>query len=247
MQQYQYDFCNFLANRGALQVQADLNPNGLLPPKPIVKKSRRNRPLIVDTSGLEDGYDLMMLGRTYAIAANGYFKSEFEVIYGPARKGVPLAVVTAMKFWEGLLYSAKYCSIHKKRGRDGTESYVQLGHHLQDGDRVVLVGDVPTARLPETVVRTLTLLKSVADVKVVGLLMAFDPMERGQNNQMTVLEEITDKYDIPAHAIVTMQEVIGYLRSTYKMGNELWDALLDYYAKYGPTGIVERWLTPGTN
>ena len=155
------------------------------------------------------GYQLKKLGEYYAQAIHDNFGDDFDVLFGPAYKGIPLAVVTAIAYHELYGKEVKYCC-DRKEAKDHGEGGTMVGYKPQDGDDVAIVEDVVTAG---TAVReSIELFKHVADVNMKALFVSVDRMERGTRDCST-LDELRQDYGIKVFPIVTVREVIDFLHN----------------------------------
>jgi orotate phosphoribosyltransferase len=171
-------------------------------------KSGRKTPYFVNTGRYRTGSHIARLARFYAQAIRERLGTDFDVLFGPAYKGIPLVVATAMALHEDHGHDVGYC-FNRKEEKDHGEGGVLLGHTLRDGDRVVILEDVTTAGT--SIRETVPILKRAANVKLVGLVVSVDRMERGTGDK-SALAEISESYGMPAFPIVTVREIMAYLR-----------------------------------
>ncbi len=200
----------------------------------FVTKSGRQTPFFVNTGFYRTGAQLRKLGEYYAKAIKDKFGLDFDVLFGPAYKGIPLTVTATIALSE--LYGAdvRYCS-NRKEVKDHGDKGILLGSPIGDGDRVVIIEDVTTAGT--SIQETLPIIKAQGDVNPIGLVVSVDRMERGQGTK-SALQEIEETYGLKTTAIVTMAEVVEHLHSREYKGKVIIDdqmkAAIDaYYAKYG--------------
>ena len=200
----------------------------------FVTKSGRKTPFFVNTGFYRTGTQLRRLGEYYAKAVKAAFGTDFDVLFGPAYKGIPLSVAATMAISE--LYGAdiKYCS-NRKEIKDHGDKGILLGSPIGDGDRVVIIEDVTTAGT--SIQETLPILNAQGDVKVLGLVVSVDRMERGQGKK-SALKEMEETYGFKTTAIVTMAEVVEHLYNRPYKGKIVIDenlkAAIDaYYREYG--------------
>ena len=204
-------------------------------------KSGRKSPFFMNAGAYVTGDQLHRLGLYYARAIHDNFGLDFDVVFGPAYKGIPLAVVTAMGINELYGKQVRYCS-NRKEIKDHGDVGTLLGSTLKDGDKVVMVEDVTTSG--KSIDETYPLIKSIADVAVVGLMVSLNRMERAGNTTdadtpgLCALDAIHERYGFPTGAIVTMDEVIDYLYGHERNGRVIIDddikaSLDEYYAQYG--------------
>lgn len=200
----------------------------------FVTKSGRKTPFFVNTGFYRTGSQLRRLGCYYAEAIQDKYGFDFDVLFGPAYKGIPLSVAAAMAIDEKFGREIRYCS-NRKEVKDHGDTGILLGSPLQDGDKVVIIEDVTTAGT--SIQETLPILKAQGAVDVIGLVVSVDRMERGQGTK-SALTEIEEKYGIQTTAIVTMAEVIEHLYNRPYKGKIVIDDVLKsaidaYYEEYG--------------
>ena len=198
-------------------------------------KSGRKSPFFMNAGAYVTGTQLRRLGEYYAKAIHDAYGLDFDVLFGPAYKGIPLAVATAMAISELYGKDIRYCS-NRKEEKDHGDTGILLGSSLKDGDRVVIIEDVTTSG--KSIEETFPILRAQADVQIVGLMVSLNRMERGRATQKSALNEIRETYGFEARAIVTMEEVTEYLYNRPYKGKVYIDdtvkAALDaYYAQYG--------------
>lgn len=200
----------------------------------FVTKSGRKTPFFVNTGFYRTGTQLWKLGGYYAKAIHDKFGLDFDVLFGPAYKGIPLSVAAAIAISENYDKDIKYCS-NRKEIKDHGDKGILLGSPLSSGDRVLLIEDVTTAGT--SIGETLPILQAQGDVQVCGLVVSVDRMERGKGEK-SALAEISETYGFPTAAIVTMAEVVEHLHNRPYNGKVYIDdtlkAAIDaYYAQYG--------------
>ncbi len=198
-------------------------------------KSGRKSPFFMNAGAYVTGSQLKRLGEYYAQAIHDNFGDDFDVLFGPAYKGIPLSVVTAIAYSELYGKQIRYCS-NRKEVKDHGDTGILLGSPLVDGDRVVIVEDVTTSG--KSIEETYPIITSQADIKVCGLMVSLNRMEVGKGESMCALDEVHEKYDIPTAAIVDMKEVTDYLYNQERGGRVVIDdkikAAIDaYYEQYG--------------
>lgn len=200
----------------------------------FVTKSGRKTPFFVNTGFYRTGTQLRRLSEYYAKAIQNAFGLDFDVLFGPAYKGIPLTVATAMAISEFYDADIKYCS-NRKEVKDHGDKGILLGSPIADGDKVVIIEDVTTAGT--SIEETLPIIKAQGDVDVMGLVVSVDRMERGQGSK-SALAEIQEKYGFQTTAIVTMADVVEHLYNRPYKGKVIIDdtlkAAIDaYYEQYG--------------
>ncbi|MBR5579099.1 MAG: orotate phosphoribosyltransferase [Lachnospiraceae bacterium] len=198
-------------------------------------KSGRKSPFFMNAGGYVTGSQLKRLGEYYAKAIHNKYGDDFDVLFGPAYKGIPLAVVTAMAYNELYGKEVRYCSDRKEEKDHGADKGSFLGSKLQDGDRVIMIEDVTTSG--KSMEETVPKVKGAADVTIVGLMVSLNRCERGKGEK-SALEEVKELYGFETDAIVSMKEVVEYLYNKECQGKVLIDdemkkAIDDYYELYG--------------
>lgn len=221
MQNYKREFIGFMVQSNVLKFGD------------FTLKSGRRSPFFMNAGAYVTGEQLQKLGRYYAQAIHDNFGDGFDVVFGPAYKGIPLSVVTAIAYHELYGKEVRYCSDRKEAKDHGADKGQLLGAELHDGDRVVIVEDVTTSG--KSIDETYPKLKDAADVEVRGLVVSLDRMEVGKGGRLTAQQEIQERYGFPVASIVSMSEVVEALGGTV-ITPELKDALDKYYARYGVEG-----------
>ena len=222
MEQYKKDFIEFMVDCQVLKFGD------------FVTKSGRKTPFFVNTGFYRTGAQLRRLGQYYAEAINNTFGLDFDVLFGPAYKGIPLSVAATIAISEKFNKDIKYCS-NRKEIKDHGDKGILLGSPISDGDKVVIIEDVTTAGT--SIEETLPIIKAQGNVNPIGLVVSVDRMERGQGEK-SALCEIEEKYGLKTTAIVTMAEVIEHLyNKTYNgrivIDDKLKEAIDNYYSQYG--------------
>ncbi len=197
-------------------------------------KSGRKSPFFMNAGGYVTGTQLRRLGEYYAKAIHDCYGLDFDILFGPAYKGIPLSVATTMAISELYGKDVKYCS-NRKEEKDHGDTGILLGSKLKDGDRVVIIEDVTTSG--KSIEETFPILRAQADVEIVGLMVSLNRMEKG-TGEKSALDEIKEKYGFGANAIVTMAEVVEYLynrpyNGTIYINDESKSAIDAYYEQYG--------------
>lgn len=191
-------------------------------------KSGRKSPFFMNAGGYVTGQQLMKLGEYYAKAIVDTYGTDFDVLFGPAYKGIPLAVVTAIAMHTLYGKEVRYCSDRKEAKDHGADKGGFLGSKLQDGDRVIMIEDVTTSG--KSMEETVPKVRSAANVEIVGLMVSLNRNEKGKGNK-TALKEVSELYGFPTAAIVSMPEVIAYLGD--QLDPELKARIDAYYQEYG--------------
>jgi orotate phosphoribosyltransferase len=226
MDQYKQEFIEFMVDSGVLRFGD------------FTTKSGRKTPFFVNTGFYRTGSQLRKLGEYYAKAINGKYGLDFDILFGPAYKGIPLCVAASMAISELYQKDIKYCS-NRKEVKDHGDTGILLGSPLLDGDKVIIIEDVTTAGT--SIGETMPILKAQGNVKVLGLVVSVDRMERGQGSK-SALMEIEENYHIATTAIVTMKDVVEHLYNRpYKgkivIDDSLKTAIDAYYQQYGVESV----------
>lgn len=223
MEQYKQEFIEFMVDSHVLKFGE------------FTLKSGRKSPFFMNAGAYVTGAQLKKLGEYYAKAIHDNYGDDFDVLFGPAYKGIPLSVATTIAYSELYGKEIRYCS-NRKEVKDHGDVGILLGSNLKDGDRVVIIEDVTTSG--KSIEETFPILKAQADVEIKGLMVSLNRMEKGLGGEVSALAEIKEKYGFDAHAIVTMADVIEHLYNRpYKGQVYIDDALKasidEYYATYG--------------
>ena len=224
MNQYKQEFIEFMVDSKVLKFGD------------FTLKSGRKSPFFMNAGAYVTGSQLKKLGEYYAKAIHDTYGDDFDVLFGPAYKGIPLSVVTAIAYSELYGKEIRYCSDRKEEKDHGADKGSFLGSKLQDGDRVVMIEDVTTSG--KSMEETVPKVRGAADVEIVGLMVSLDRMEVGKGGQKCALDEVKDLYGFETSAIVTMAEVTEYLYNRPYKGeiiiDDTYKAAIDkYYEQYG--------------
>lgn len=200
----------------------------------FVTKSGRKTPFFINTGFYRTGAQLKKLGEYYAEAINSKYGTDFDILFGPAYKGIPLSVTATIALNDKFGADIGYCS-NRKEIKDHGDKGILLGSPIMDGDKIVIIEDVTTAGT--SINETLPIIKAQGNVDVVGLVVSVDRMERGQGTK-SALTEIEENYGIKTTAIVTMAEVVEHLYNRPYKGEIIIDdtlkaAIDEYYKQYG--------------
>jgi orotate phosphoribosyltransferase len=222
MEPYKQEFIEFIVRAGVLTFGD------------FVTKSGRKTPFFINTGRYGTGSQLARLGRYYAEAILGRLGQDYDTLFGPAYKGIPLVVATATALAERHGKDVGFC-FNRKEAKDHGEGGILIGRPLRDGDRVVIVEDVTTAGT--SIRETLPILNAAAKVNIAGLIVSVDRMERG-TGELNALAELRQTLGAPAFAIVTIDEVTQYLHGRKIDGQVVLDdetrtRIQAYRAQYG--------------
>ena len=222
MEQYKKEFIEFMVDSKVLKFGD------------FTLKSGRKSPFFMNAGAYVTGSQLRKLGEYYAKAIHDTYGDDFDVLFGPAYKGIPLAVATAMAYSELYGKDVKYCC-NRKEVKDHGDVGILLGYKLQDGDRVIMIEDVTTSG--KSMEETVPIVRAQANVEIKGLIVSLNRMERGQGEKCA-LDEVAELYGFPTAAIVNMAEVTEHLYNKPYNGEVIIDDTLKgaidaYYEQYG--------------
>ncbi len=222
MEQYKQEFIEFM-------VESDVLKFG-----EFTLKSGRKSPFFMNAGAYVTGTQLRKLGQYYAKAIHEHYGDDFDVLFGPAYKGIPLSVATTIAYQELYGKDIRYCS-NRKEIKDHGDVGILLGSEIKDGDRVVIIEDVTTSG--RSIEETFPIIMAQGDVEIKGLMVSLNRMERGRGEK-SALCEIKEKYGFDANAIVSMADVIEHLYNKEVAGkvviNDQMKAAIDeYYKQYG--------------
>ncbi len=213
MKQYQREFLDFIIDRGALRFGE------------FTLKSGRSSPYFFNAGLFNSGSALKKLGEFYARAIIDW-NQPFDMLFGPAYKGIPLVSATAIALTHSGSLDVPY-AFNRKEVKDHGEGGALVGAALRG--RVIIIDDVISAGLSAAL--SVTLIRE-AGAEPAAVFIALDREERAEGSPVKATQVVQDKYDIPVKAIVTLTTMIDYLhtRAEYR---EYLDAVRLYQRKYG--------------
>ncbi len=223
MESYKQEFIEFMVESNVLKFGE------------FTLKSGRKSPFFMNAGAYVTGSQLMRLGEYYAKAIHEHYGDDFDVLFGPAYKGIPLSVATTIAYSKLYGKEIRYCS-NRKEVKDHGDTGILLGSKINDGDKVVIIEDVTTSG--KSIEETYPIVKAQGDVEIIGLMVSLNRMEKGLGGSMSALDEIREKYGFEANAIVTMEEVVEHLYNRECQGkivinDEIKTAIDAYYEQYG--------------
>ena len=229
MQDYKKEFIDFMVESQVLKFGS------------FTLKSGRQSPFFMNAGAYITGSQLQKLGQYYAKAIYENYGSDFDVLFGPAYKGIPLSVATVIAFSQLYGKEIRYCSNRKEAKDHGGDAGLLLGSSIKEGDKIVIIEDVTTSG--KSIEETFPIIKAQCPdpdkIEIKGLMVSLNRQEKGKGDK-SALEEITDLYGFPANAIVTTGEVVEYLynKPTGKDGKIIIDDKIkadieNYYKEYG--------------
>lgn len=223
MEQYKEEFIEFMVESNVLKFGD------------FTLKSGRKSPFFMNAGAYVTGSQLRRLGQYYAKAIHDHYGDDFDVLFGPAYKGIPLSVAATIAFSELYGKEIRYCS-NRKEIKDHGDTGILLGSKIKDGDRIVIIEDVTTSG--KSIEETFPIIQAQGKVEILGLMVSLNRMERGKGDKMTALDEIRETYGFKTGAIVTMEDVVEKLYNKECQGKIIIDdamkASIDaYYEQYG--------------
>ncbi|MGN0582968.1 MAG: orotate phosphoribosyltransferase [Oscillospiraceae bacterium] len=213
---YKNDFIKFMTECGVLTFGD------------FTLKSGRKAPYFVNTGNYRTGKQLAKLGEFYAecIKENGI---EADTLFGPAYKGIPLAVSCSVALFNKYGLDVNYC-FDRKEAKDHGEGGVIVGKQLTDGEKVVIIEDVITAG---TAIRqVIPVLKNAAEVDITAMVISVDRMEKGKG-ELSAVQEVKEEFGIDVYSIVTINDIIQAIRDGVIEGKEYLDKMIAYRETYG--------------
>ena len=223
MEQYKQEFIEFMVESEVLKFGD------------FTLKSGRKSPFFMNAGAYVTGSQLSRLGEYYAKAIHNHYGTDFDVLFGPAYKGIPLSVATTIAFSRLYGKEIRYCS-NRKEVKDHGDTGILLGSKIKDGDRVVIIEDVTTSG--KSIQETFPIIQAQGDVTILGLMVSLNRMEKGLETDKCALDEIREKYGFPANAIVSMADVVECLYNRPCQGrliidDKMKEAIDKYYEQYG--------------
>ena len=214
---YKQQFIKFMVESGVLRFGE------------FTLKSGRKAPYFINTGNYKTGAQLARLGKYYAacIQENGL---KAETLVGPAYKGIPLAVTTAVALAEEYNIDLNYC-FDRKEAKDHGEGGLFVGKQLVDGEKVILIEDVMTSG--KALREMLPKLAATANVEIAGMIISVDRMEKGLESNKSAVQEVYEEFGVKVYSIVTMADIIEAIEDGIIEGKEYLEKMKEYRATYG--------------
>jgi len=223
MLKFKEDLILFLTRTGALKFGD------------FTTRSGRQSPYFINAGSFRSGEHIEMLGNFYAdcIMNNENIKNDFDILFGPAYKGIPLCISAACALYRKYGLNKEYC-FNRKEIKDHGEGGIFVGASLSDGDRLVIIEDVMSAGT--SVREVVPLLKQYAKITIKDEFILVDRMEIGYNGK-TAPQEIMEEFGITVHSIVNVREIIDFLYNReidgkILLGDEEKDKMERYFEIY---------------
>lgn len=226
MEQYKKEFIDFMVECQVLKFGS------------FTLKSGRQSPFFMNAGAYVTGSQLKRLGEYYAKAIHDNFGDEIDAFFGPAYKGIPLAVATAIAYSELYGKEIKYCCDRKEAKDHGADKGGILGYNLKDGDRVVIIEDVTTSgkSIEEVYPKIRAQETTEGGIKILGEIVSLNRQEKAPDSTKSALEVIADTYGFKTCAIVSMEDVVDalYTNGDKKyITDEIKVQIDEYYKQYG--------------
>ncbi len=203
--------------------------NGVLKFGEFTLKSGRKAPYFINTGNYRSGSQLLRLGEYYAQCIYDN-KIKADTLVGPAYKGIPLAVTTAVSLYDKFKIDLNYC-FDRKEVKDHGEGGLFVGKQLSDGEKVIIVEDVMTSG--KALRELLPKLKQAANVEVAAMVISVDRMERGLDSELSAVQEVYREFGVKVFSIVNMADIISAIEDGIIEGKEYLDKMKEYRATYG--------------
>ncbi|MDE5855247.1 MAG: orotate phosphoribosyltransferase [Ruminococcus sp.] len=191
-------------------------------------KSGRIAPYFINCGNYKTGSQLAQLGEYYAecIHENNI---PVDTLFGPAYKGIPLAVSAVVALSNKFSIDASYC-FDRKEAKDHGEGGVFVGKKLTDKEKVIIIDDVMTSG--KALRESMPKLKAAANVDVTGMVITVDRMEKGTGD-LSAVQEVKRDFGIIVYPIVTMEDIINSIKDGIVDGKEYLEKMLEYRNTYG--------------
>lgn len=222
MKEYKKKFIEFM-------VKADVLKFG-----EFITKSGRKAPYFINTGNYRTGEQISKLGEFYAECINNNIKENYDVLFGPAYKGIPLVVTTSASLYNNFANNVAFSFDRKEKKNHGEGGNI-IGHIPTGNEKILILEDVVTAGT--SVRESISLLGSIADVNIFGLVISVDRMEKGKTGK-SAIQELEEEYDIKTYSIVTIKEIVEYLHNKKVDGeiiinDNVRKRIEDYLLEYG--------------
>ncbi len=203
--------------------------NGVLKFGEFTLKSGRLAPYFINTGNYKTGKQLAKLGQYYAACIKEN-KLEADTLVGPAYKGIPLSVATAIAMYNDYEKEINYC-FDRKEAKDHGEGGLFVGKQLTDGEKVIIIEDVMTSG--KALREILPKLEAAAKVEVVGMVISVDRMEKALNSELSAVAQAKAEFGIDVYSVVTMNDIIAAIEDGVIDGKEHLPAMYKYRNTYG--------------
>lgn len=214
---YKQEFIRFMVSNGVLKFGE------------FTLKSGRKAPYFINTGNYKTGKQLAKLGEYYAacIQENNL---QAETLVGPAYKGIPLSVATAIAMYHNYEKEMNYC-FDRKEVKDHGEGGLFVGKQLQDNEKVIIIEDVMTSG--KALREVLPKLKAAANVEIVGMIISVDRREKALDSELSAVAEAKKQFGVDVYSVVTMDDIIAAIEDGVIDGKEHLPAMYQYRNTYG--------------
>lgn len=214
---YKESFIKFMVDSGVLKFGE------------FTLKSGRVAPYFINAGEYKTGAQLAKLGEFYAECINEHGLKP-DTLFGPAYKGIPLAVSASVALYNKFGMNVNYC-FDRKEVKDHGEGGMFVGKSLGDGERVVIIEDVMTSG--KALREVMPKLTGAADIKIEGMVITVDRDEKGLNSDKSAVSEVFDEFGVKVYSIVTINDIIDALESGVIPGKEYVGKMREYRQTYG--------------
>ncbi len=214
---YKQEFIRFMVNNGVLKFGE------------FTLKSGRLAPYFINTGNYKTGKQLAKLGEYYAACIHDNHL-DADTLVGPAYKGIPLSVATAIASYQNYEKEFNYC-FDRKEVKDHGEGGLFVGKQLEDGEKVIIIEDVMTSG--KALREILPKLEAAANVQVVGMIISVDRREKGLTSDLSAVSEAKKEFGIDVYSVVTMDDIIQAIEDGVIDGKEHLPAMYKYREVYG--------------
>ena len=214
---YKEEFIKFMVNGGILRFGE------------FTLKSGRLSPYFINTGNYKSGSQISKLGEFYAecIMDNNI---KGDAIFGPAYKGIPLAIATGIILNNKFGVDMNYC-FDRKEVKDHGEGGMIIGYQFGENDTLVFVDDVITSG--KALRESMEKIKGICNANVKDMVISVDRMEIGKGGKKSAVQEVEEEFGIKVHSVVTMDDIIKAIEDGVVEGKEHLDAMKKYRETYG--------------
>ncbi|MBR6703415.1 MAG: orotate phosphoribosyltransferase [Clostridia bacterium] len=214
---YKQEFIRFMVKSGVLRFGE------------FTLKSGRIAPYFINTGNYKTGKQLAKLGKYYASCIQEN-KLQADTLIGPAYKGIPLSVATAIALYNDYEKEVNY-AFDRKEAKDHGEGGLFVGKQLVDGEKVIIIEDVMTSG--KALREILPKLQASANVEVVGMVISVDRKEKGLTSDLSAVAEAKKEFGIDVYSVVTIDDIISAIEDGVVDGKEHLSAMYKYRNTYG--------------
>ncbi len=214
---YKENFIKFMADCGVLTFGE------------FTLKSGRKAPYFINAGNYKTGKHIAMLGKYYAecIKENNI---KADTIFGPAYKGIPLAVSAVTALYDNFGIEMNYC-FDRKEVKDHGEGGMFVGKQPADGDRIIIIDDVMTSG--KALSETLPKIREAAKAEIEGMVITVDRMEKGLNSELSAVQSVYKEFGVKVYSIVNIRDIIAAIENDIIEGKQYLGAMKDYLSQYG--------------